>query len=216
VSTPRSRTPLIIGIVLAVVAVAAIVAVLTSGGDDGDAASCSTTPLESSETVSVEGGALPQGEGADDPCIGVAVPTISGTDYAGDPVTITPGADGPLMIVVMAHWCPHCNREVPLLVDWEESGDVPDGLTVVGLSTAVNEDRPNFPPGAWLDDLGWDWPVIADDEPQTGAIALGTTGYPSMVFIGADGTVVGRYSGELPIEAVQQLADATVATAAAG
>jgi thiol-disulfide isomerase/thioredoxin len=212
VSTPRSRTPLILGIVLAVVAVAAIATfLLTSGGDDGADAD-EVTGLVHGE-VTVTGDDLPEGEGADDGAVGSAAPTLAGTNYAGDPVAITPGEDGPLMIVVMAHWCPHCNREVPLLLEWKESGDVPEGLTVVGLSTAANEDRPNFPPGQWLEDLGWDWPVIADDEPQTGAIALGTTGYPYLVFVDGEGTVLGRYSGELPIDAVQQLADATVAAA---
>jgi hypothetical protein len=77
----------------------------------------------------------------------------------------------------------------------------------------VSADRPNFPPGEWLADLGWDWPVLADDASRTAALALGTTGYPYMMFVGADGEVLARYSGELPIEAVQQLADATAATA---
>ena len=93
-----------------------------------------------------------------------------------------------MMIVVMAHWCPHCNDEVPKLVEWGESGDVPDGLQVVGISTAAREDAPNFPPASWLaDDMGWEWPVLADDEEQTAARAVGTTGYPFIMFVDADG-----------------------------
>jgi thiol-disulfide isomerase/thioredoxin len=217
VSSSRSRTPLVISIVLVVVAVAAIAAVaLTRGGDDDDAGGSAPVPADLEAgygEVSVDGVALPEGEGQDDRAIGMQVPAISGTNYAGEPVSITPGEDGPLMIVVMAHWCPHCNREVPVLLDWKASGDVPEGLTVVGLSTSVNADRPNFPPNEWLADLGWDWPVIADDIGQSGAVALGTTGYPYMVFVDAAGDVLARYSGELPVEAIQQLADATAATA---
>jgi thiol-disulfide isomerase/thioredoxin len=221
VSSSRSRTPLVIGVVLAVVVAAAIAALaLTSGGDDGTDADGTvpvTADLEAGfGAVTVDGAALPEGEGQDDPAVGTKVPALRGTDYDGEPVTITPGEDGPMMIVVMAHWCPHCNREVPLLLEWEASGDVPDGLSVVGVSTAVSADRPNFPPSEWLADLGWDWPVLADDVVQHGAVALGTTGYPYMVFVGADGDVLARYSGELPIEAVQQLADAAAATASAG
>jgi thiol-disulfide isomerase/thioredoxin len=127
-------------------------------------------------------------------------------------VTITPGKDGPLMIVVMAHWCPHCNREIPLLLDWKKSGKVPAGLRVVGISTAARSGAPNYPPGQWLDDLGWDWPVIADDADQTAATAVGTTGYPFIMVVDATGKLIFRTSGELPIEDVQQLAAAATGT----
>ena len=194
---------------------------LTRGDDDaGDSPPATAAPsaapgstIEAYGTVTVDGDPLPVGEGPDDPAIGTRVPTIRGTDYAGTPTAIEPGEDGPLMIVVMAHWCPHCNREVPLLLEWERSGAVPEGLHVVGVSTAVNEERPGYPPAAWLQELGWGWPVIADDAEQTAAAALGTTAYPYLVFVDAAGDVVARVSGELPIEAVQQLADATVAAA---
>lgn len=221
-SSSRSRTPLVIGLVVAVVVVAAAIAALAlSGGGDDSGDADSTVPITADleagyGAVTVDGAALPEGEGPDDPAVGTTAPTFRGTDYASREVSITPGTDGPLMIVVMAHWCPHCNREVPLLLDWKASGEVPEGLTVVGLSTAVDAGRPNFPPAEWLGDLGWDWPVLADDVAQRGAVALGTTGYPYMVFVGADGDVLARYSGELPMEAVQQLADAAAATASPG
>jgi thiol-disulfide isomerase/thioredoxin len=204
----RSRTPLIIATVVVVVAVAAIAAVLaTRGGGDGKTAGVVYG------TVSVTGDQLPRNEGPDDPAIHSKVPTISGTDYDGKPTTIEPGKDGPLMIVVMAHWCPHCNREVPLLVEWKKSGKVPQGLDVVGVSTAVSSDRPNYPPGQWIEQMGWDWPVIADDVEQTAAQAYGVTGYPYITFIDADGNVVARTSGEQPIETLQALANATVESA---
>lgn len=209
--TARSRTPLIIAIVIVVVVAAAIIAVVATGGGD-DAAAPSASVVDYG-TVSVKGDPLAQGEGPNDPAIGTEVPTITGTDYAGNPVSIRPGQDGPLMIVVMAHWCPHCNREIPLLVDWQKSGKVPEHLRVVGVSTAVASDRPNYPPAEWLEGLGWDWPVIADDQQQTAALALGTTGYPFLMFVDADGNLISRISGELPIEAVQQLADQAAATA---
>ena len=58
--------------------------------------------------------------------------------------------------------------------------------------------------------------AVAGDRRRRGAdrrAALGTTGYPYMVFVDAAGNVVARVSGELPIEDIQQLADVTVATA---
>ena len=33
------------------------------------------------------------------------------------------------MVVFLAHWCPHCNAEIPVLNEWRDSGEIPDGLT---------------------------------------------------------------------------------------
>ena len=60
---------------------------------------------------------------------------MSGADYDGQPITIDAAADGPTMVVLLAHWCPHCNDEIPRLNEWRDSGDVPEGLDVVGVST---------------------------------------------------------------------------------
>jgi cytochrome c biogenesis protein CcmG, thiol:disulfide interchange protein DsbE len=210
---PRSRTPLIIAVVIVIVALAGLVAALaTRGGGDDDDSDATTTSITYGK-VTVTGTALPEGQGPQDPAIGSRVPSITGTDYTGNPVTVAPGKDGPLMIVVMAHWCPHCNNEVPKLIDWKKSGQVPDGLRVVGISTAATDGAPHFPPGEWLDQLGWDWPVIADDQQQTAAAAVGTPAYPFLVFVDAKGDVIARVSGELAIEDVQHFADAAAATA---
>jgi thiol-disulfide isomerase/thioredoxin len=212
----RSRTPLIIAVVIVVVAAAAIAAVLATrgGGNDDNAGSSTGSTIGGFGTVTVEGAPLdPPPDSGTDPDIGKAVPTVSGTNYQGTPVAIEPGKHGPMMIVVMAHWCPHCNREIPLLVDWKKSGKVPDGLEVVGVSTAASSQAPNYPPAEWIQKIGWDWPVIADDEQQTAAVALGTPGYPYLLFVDADGNMLARTSGEQPIEQVQQLADAAAKTA---
>jgi thiol-disulfide isomerase/thioredoxin len=116
-----------------------------------------------------------------------------------------------MMVVVLAHWCPHCNNEVPVLLEWEAQGGVPVDLQIVGISTAASADRPNFPPGEWLATNGWDWPVLADDAEQTAARAYGVTAYPFITFIDASGNVVARTTGEIPIADLQELADATVA-----
>ncbi len=203
----RSRTPLIIAVVIVLIAIAGLVAVLATRGGNDDSADTITYG-----SVTVTGTPLDRNEGPQDPAIGTAAPTISGTDYAGKAVTIAPGKEGPLMIVVMAHWCPHCNNEIPKLIEWGKSGKVPKGLRVAGISTAATAGAPHFPPGQWLDSLGWDWPVIADDQDQTAAAAVGTPAYPFVVFVDAKGQLLLRISGELPIEDVQQLADAAAAT----
>src|SRR5690606_6556929 len=58
-------------------------------------------------------------------------PIVEGYDYGGDVVTIDPASDGPTMVVLLAHWCPHCNNEIPVLNAWRDSGEMPEVLNVV-------------------------------------------------------------------------------------
>ncbi len=167
--------------------------------------------------VSVSGDPLPEFTGDDpDPAVGQQVPVVSGTDYAGNAVTIDPAQDGPTMIVILAHWCPHCNAEVPVLNDWRDSGEIPEGLDIVGVSTGVSADRPNFPPDEWLVDVDWQWPVLADDEspdaetPPPAMGAYGGTSYPTLIFVDGDGRVQQRLSGEVPIDVIAPIADELV------
>ena len=217
--TTRSRTPFVIAAVLIVVAVAAVLAiVLTRSSDDDDGASPTTTaPVTDGGddivygTVTVEGAALPEFTGEPDSAIGTEAPTLIGTTYDGTPMEIVPGEGGPMMIVFLAHWCPHCNEEVPVLLEWRDSGAIPEELQVVGVSTAVNEARPNFPPAEWLADVGWDWPTMADDAELSALTAYGGAGFPYFVILGADGTVKARHSAELPIEGLNALVETALA-----
>ena len=220
--TSRNRTAVIVGTLVAVVLVAAVVIALVAGGGGGgdntaDTVASGTGPGGLFPGVTITGDSLPPftqevAQSGDDPAVGAKVPVLSGFDYEGNATTIDPAHDGPTMVVFLAHWCPHCNREVPLLVDWERSGDVPDGLNVVGVSTDVRSDAPNYPPDQWLANEQWPWPVLADDENSDALASYGGTSFPLMVFVDGDGTVVRRISGEYPIEAIQQYADELMAS----
>ena len=112
---------------------------------------------------------------------------------------------GPYMVVFLAHWCPHCNAEIPRLIEWQQSGAVPSDLRVIGVSTGVASDRPNYPPSDWVVAKQWPWPVMADSEGQDAAIAYGVSGYPFFAIVGADGTIKVRASGEVEIDALNQI-----------
>jgi thiol-disulfide isomerase/thioredoxin len=170
--------------------------------------------------VSVTGQPLPAfteevRTGAVDPAVSQPVPVLSGTDYQGDAITIDPATDGPTMIVLLAHWCPHCNAEIPVLNDWRDSGEIPDGLDIVGVSTGVRADAPNYPPDQWLVDKDWQWPVLADDADGTAMAAYGGTSYPTMVLVDGNGEVFHRLSGEVPIETLAPLVDELVGSSPA-
>ena len=152
--------------------------------------------------VTVEGEALPPYEqGATDPAVGQPAPVLTGIGPDGEPVTIDPAADGPMVIAFLAHWCPHCQAEVPRIVDLADDQGEIDGVKVVAVATSSTPDRPNFPPGDWLASEDWPGPVMVDSEPEadqlpTAAAAYGEAGFPFLVAIDAEGDVVARASGE--------------------
>lgn len=144
---------------------------------------------------------LPLVSDVDDPSLGQQVPVLVGIDLEGRPIRIDPANDGPTMLVFVAHWCPHCNDEIPKLNRMRSFAQFPDGLNVVAVSTAVGPDRPNWPPDEWLrDDLNWKYPTMLDGidmetESFVAATAYGVTGFPFTVLVDGDGTVLDRWSG---------------------
>jgi cytochrome c biogenesis protein CcmG/thiol:disulfide interchange protein DsbE len=216
---PPSRTWLWILIgVGAVVLLAGVAAVLSAGEDEevtvgtvaenGDSSSSAEV-----QPVTVTGAPLIPFAGTEgDPAIGVTAPVMDGFGFDGAPISI--GPDGSQkMVVVLAHWCPHCNREVPVINAWKDAGGVPEGLEVVGISTAAAAEADNYPPSKWIDEMEWTWPVMADSEAQDAAIALGVSGYPTMVILDGDGTVLARASGEMGMEDLDAFVDAALASA---
>lgn len=196
------RRGVLIGVVIALlVVVALVIAVVTSGGDDGggDGADGGDAVQGEQQPVVVEGSPLPEVAGGVDAAIGMTAPTLQGSSFDGSPVGIAAGGTDK-MVVFLAHWCSHCNREVPVLLQWQEEGRVPEGLEVIGVATATDESAPNYPPSAWLDDFGWPWPTLADSPENEAALAYGVNVFPFFAIVGADGTVKGRFSGEMGLE----------------
>jgi cytochrome c biogenesis protein CcmG/thiol:disulfide interchange protein DsbE len=183
----------------AVVFIAVVVAVAASGGDD-DNASAKTTKFET-HAVTVQGTPLRQYDakysGNDsDPAIGKTIPTATGVSvFDGTPVTLEPNRK-PQMLVFVAHWCPHCQAEVPELVTLAKQG-VFDGVDVTAVATGTNPAADNYPPSAWLKREGWPFAVMADTPQGTAAEDYGISAYPYFVLVGADGKVAGRATGEV-------------------
>ncbi len=208
-SAGRRLIPLLAAAVVVIAAVAALAlsgttapipgsTVPPSSAASGDAPSASA-PDGAVGTPVITGAALPAfASPVDDPAVGQPAPIVEGTSFDGSPTAIAD--DGRAKVVIfLAHWCSHCQAEVPLLQAWVSSGGVPDGVDLVSVVTAIDPDRPNHPPAAWLEREGWTVPVIADPE-NTVAAAYGLAAFPFWTFIGADGTVQARAAGELDIQ----------------
>ena len=190
----RSPALVVIGGIAAVVTLAVAVALLAATAPSGVAEPASRQPV-------VSGASLPEmpASGAD-PAVGRPVPSISGTGLDGEIVQIGQEA-GAQAIVIVAHWCPHCQAEIPMLTEWLASTRPPAGVGIVGVSTAIDAARPNYPPSAWLEREGWKQPTLVDDAGSTALAALGVTAFPAFVFVNADGTVSLRMTGEISTDA---------------
>jgi cytochrome c biogenesis protein CcmG/thiol:disulfide interchange protein DsbE len=200
----RSNTLLWV-ILAAVVVIAGIVALAVtrdSGQDGGGASPSGGTVVPAGDldygTVSVEGTPLPVSTGttATDPAIGEALPTIEGQQFDGSPITIE-GGSSPMIVMGIAHWCPHCRAEVPRIQEWLDQHGMPTDVDLVAVATDTDASRVNFSPGDWLRREGWSVPTMADDQDDTAGQALGISSFPTFVVVGADGQVVLRATGEL-------------------
>lgn len=212
--------PVAIGVVV-LLAIAAVVALRLAGGDDADASNATVTERVASAAagdtafsdVTVDGDALPELDDGDDPAVGQVAPILSGMSTAGGALTVDP-TEGPMVIAFLANWCPHCQAEVPRLVELADGREEVDGVRLVGVATRSDERVDDtFPPGDWLADKGWTGPVLADsetsgDELPTAAGAYGLSGLPFLVAVDADGEVVARASGEQGEEGLSDLFDA--------
>lgn len=151
--------------------------------------------------VAIVGERLPDlPEPGDDPAVGTPAPILVGETFDGGAVRVDATVDGPTWVVFLAHWCPHCNDEIPVINQLRDDGLIPDGINVVGVSTAVSPDRPNWPPAEWLDQKDWTFTTVADgidtaESTFIAAAAFGLTGFPFSVLIDADGDVAARWSG---------------------
>jgi len=203
-----SRTPLIL-VGVGVVVLAVLIAMMTVSGTGS-----SVTVEELAGSPQVQSDALPpfEGDPASDPAVGQPAPEVTGQGIdgsanAGQDVTI--GATGqPQLLVFLASWCPHCQAELPELVEWLDAGNLPDNVELTAVVTGLDSTRPNWPPNDWLEREGYTGQTIVDDADGTIAQTYGMSGTPFWVAIDGNGQVVARAAGQLPMQQVQALADA--------
>ena len=163
----------------------------------GFSSSRSDDPAGGVETAFAEalGDPLPRLEdGVVDAAIGQTAPRLAALELGGERVIV--GGDGTARLIgFFAHWCPHCQRELPLISEWLSANPVPDGVEVLAVSTAVQSSADNYPPSAWFEREGWPGRILLDSEESDLAAGYGLPAYPYWVVVDADGTVVERRTG---------------------
>lgn len=187
-----------IALILASLIAVALFAVGCGGSDSADNSADGSPNSEATEVGSptVTGEPLaPVPESGDDPAVGEKAPQVSSVDFTGaDVEMLTEGT--PAVVLVAAHWCPHCQADVEALRTFFDEGNTfAEGVDFVVLHTWPAQERGNWPASAWLEGLG-DRTVL-DDATGTAATALGLTATPMWVAVDGDGNVVARQVGEV-------------------
>lgn len=149
----------------------------------------------------------PMVSGGADPTVGAAIPKITGQGFDGSEVVIDPADVTPKVILFLAHWCPHCQDEVPQVQAWIDENGVPAGVDLYSVATSTSSSRENFPPAEWLARENWSIPVLVDDEAQTIGAAFGISAFPFWVFVDADGRVLQRIAGSLDVTTLSAAID---------
>jgi thiol-disulfide isomerase/thioredoxin len=148
-------------------------------------------------------GSLPLFEqGQPDAALGVTLGDVVGHEYYTDSdLTFDPSDGTPRAWLIWAHWCPHCQRELPALSDWYAANgdDYPD-VELVSITSAIAPDRGN-PLEPYLDELQTPFPVLVDSDSSL-AQQLGVNAFPFWVFTAGDGTTVLRVAGYLEVDQV--------------
>ena len=230
----RRRTiPMVIGGTVVVVAICAIVAILATRSDDTDSGAAAGTGAaaaanaeQETADITVTGEPLPSmpemapgsyfTDTSTDKAIGMPAPSIDGSSFDGSPVKVDTGDGTPRVIVFVAHWCPHCQAEVPKIEKWLQANGLPADVELYAVATGTSDQRPNFPPSKWLQKEGWTVPTMVDDQQGTAAEAYGLSSFPFFVAVDANGKVVARTSGELEVSQFEALLAAARASGTAG
>jgi peroxiredoxin len=170
----RRRRLLIYGIPAVILAVVVAIAVGTSvfGRSDGRAAATGTVRAAAPRSTPLQ--------------TGDAVPDFSAPGLSGGRVTWSEArGTAPAALVIWASWCPHCQRELPVVA--KVAPEFP-GVRVVTVTTAIGA-HPGPSPEAFIKSRGLALPVAVDDAGGAIAGALGVQSYPTVFWIGRDGHV---------------------------
>ncbi|MFN0088880.1 MAG: TlpA family protein disulfide reductase [Acidimicrobiales bacterium] len=231
VSQPRADAPAprrpywLIAAIGAVIVLAALAAFLVSrrGNDAEETATAVPGGVLQGEAaapgaaetapVRVEGTALRlYPDSGPDTAIGQRAPSVSGTNLLTGQTLQIPADGRPKLIVFLAHWCPHCQREAPVIQRWLDAGRKPAGVDLYAVSTGVRPESGNYPPSQWLSRLGWSVPTLADQAaPSSAGVAaqaFGLSGFPYFVAVDAAGNVAARRTGELGAQQLEALVGA--------
>ncbi|HEX9121881.1 MAG TPA: TlpA disulfide reductase family protein [Actinomycetota bacterium] len=185
-SGPRMSVPVAASAFVLALAVLVLVQVAIRDGEDGSTQGGART--DAPVALNVEGPARSQLLAA-----GERVPAFTAPELFGGRVSWEDYAGSPTVLAVWAPWCPHCQAELPVVVG--VMSEFPS-VRLVSVVTAVDA-QVGPTPTRYMRSQGLDFPVAVDDAAGTLARAFGIRAFPTMFFVGSDGTVRYVYEGEM-------------------
>jgi thiol-disulfide isomerase/thioredoxin len=124
--------------------------------------------------------------------VGEKAPGFTAETVGGGSVSVGDGEAGATMLVFFATWCPHCQREAPVMSELETQYDDLQ-LVMVGIDAQDNPDKVR----QFAEEYDIESPAVY--EPLLGS-EYGVSGYPTVYVLDEDNRVVGAHSGEAPRE----------------
>jgi len=152
--------------------------------------------LPEGETT-ISGDALPEYAGENDIniSVGLQAPSFSGPDQNSEIISLEKNGKSKILLF-LAHWCPHCQAEVPVVQEYIDTFGLPADVEVIGILTSIDRSRDNYPPHDWLVKEGWSETQIYDLDREIGT-AYGLNAFPYWVTLDKDLKVVNRVTGKL-------------------
>jgi thiol-disulfide isomerase/thioredoxin len=124
--------------------------------------------------------------------VGEKAPSFTAGRVGGGSVSVGDGGEPATMLVFFATWCPHCQREAPVLSELESQYD---GLRMIMVGID-GEDNPHKV-REFVERYDIESPAVY--EPSLGT-EYRVSGYPTVYVLNEDNEVIGAHSGEAPRE----------------
>ena len=152
--------------------------------------------LPEGETT-ISGDVLPEYAGENDinVSVGLQAPSFSGPDQNSEIISLEKNGKSKILLF-LAHWCPHCQAEVPVVQEYIDTFGLPADVEVIGILTSIDRSRDNYPPHDWLVKEGWSEIQIYDLDREIGT-AYGLNAFPYWVTLDKELKVVNRVTGKL-------------------
>ena len=175
----QQRRRLSIGLGISAAIALALVFALTRPGDTGQTSATGDVTI-----VGATGSSLGPGD---------VVPAFTAPALGGGTVDWSDYQTGPVVLAIWAPWCPHCQKEMPIL---SEAVDATSPVRLVSVTTAVGQ-APGPSPQEFMQERDLTFPVAVDDDQGTLGAGLGIQSFPTVYYV-KDGVVVRTTTGEVP------------------
>jgi cytochrome c biogenesis protein CcmG, thiol:disulfide interchange protein DsbE len=124
--------------------------------------------------------------------VGEKAPSFTAETVDGGSVTVGEGGSPATMLVFFATWCPHCQKEAPILSELEGQYE---GLSMVMVGIDGEDDAAKV--RQFVEEYDIESPAVY--EPALGS-EYGVSGYPTVYVLDENNKVIGAHSGEAPRE----------------